>query len=135
MLWLDESDPSGVGVYGIPPGGSSGQALTKSSSTSYDVGWTSIAGGSPNLRFVTVSNSLSTSDDIIIANATSNITLTLPVTSTIKQYYIKNISESNNLITLTGIYNEPIDGKANITILFKNSALSLIPAGNAWSIF
>lgn len=29
----------------VPPGGSSGQALTKSSSTDHDMGWSSVAGG------------------------------------------------------------------------------------------
>lgn len=45
LLWLDESDPTGVGIYGIPSGGASGQVLAKNSATSYDVSWVDQTGG------------------------------------------------------------------------------------------
>lgn len=45
LLWLDESDPNGVGVYGIPGGGTTGQVLVKSSSNNYDVAWGAAGGG------------------------------------------------------------------------------------------
>ena len=39
ILWLDTSDPNGVGVIGIPTGGASNTLLIKTSSTDYDVQW------------------------------------------------------------------------------------------------
>jgi hypothetical protein len=39
ILWSDQSDPNGVGVYGLPPGGNTYQVLQKNSDADYDVTW------------------------------------------------------------------------------------------------
>lgn len=43
MAWIDA--PEGSGVHGIPPGGATGQILTKASGDDFDVVWSTPAGG------------------------------------------------------------------------------------------
>jgi len=45
VLWLDQSDPNGEGIYGIPPGGDTNQVLAKISNNNYDVNWVTPTGG------------------------------------------------------------------------------------------
>jgi hypothetical protein len=39
ILWADQSDPNGIGVYGLPPHGNTYQVLVKNSDADYDVTW------------------------------------------------------------------------------------------------
>lgn len=45
VLWLDTSDPYGIGVFGIPSGGSNNTILKKTSSNDYEVEWSSTLRG------------------------------------------------------------------------------------------
>jgi len=51
-LWLDQSDPNGIGVIGIPNSGTTNQVLIKLSNTDYDVAW---ANNVPDLTSVSQS--------------------------------------------------------------------------------
>lgn len=86
-----------------------------------------------NYRTVTGStNNIVANDSLILANSTSNITLTLPsaATSNGSIFNIKNIN--TGYVTVVGSGTDQIDGQANLVIQFKNSYISFLSTSTGW---
>jgi hypothetical protein len=75
-LWLDLSDPNGVGVIGVPAGGTTGQVLAKVDGTDYNFSWTtSTSGGAPGATSIYTRSTLpagSTGTIITISDSASD---------------------------------------------------------------
>ena len=119
-------------VVGLPTGGTTGQALIKTSNTNYDVSW-SAAYPPQFVRTITASGSVLTTDDIVIVNSSSAVTLTMPNASTVKMYYIKNVGTGT--VTINTVSSQTIDGDSNLIMEFQWSAVQLSATGTEWLIF
>jgi hypothetical protein len=86
-------------------------------------------------RTVTSNTTVLATDNLIVANGT--LTVTLPAASTVagQQFYIKNINNSNGVITVLPNGSELIDGYANATIRYYNTMFGVISIGTGWVIF
>ena len=88
------------------------------------------------LPVVTItSNTTLVNGSIVLANTVSNdITITLPSAAGFgSEITIKKISNSNKLYINT-VSNQTIDDNSNLTILFKNTSISLISDNSNWFI-
>ena len=82
---------SALGIHEIPSGGSTGQVLTKSSGTNYDVAWTTPSGGGGGVTDVKVDGtSVVTSNVANIPKAESS------------QFGVMKVTSSPGTLTLTG---------------------------------
>lgn len=70
-LWLDTSDPTGVGVIGIPVGGVPGQTLVKQSTADYDVTWSTAGSGGAGLVYRNTASSITTAISTDVTSALS----------------------------------------------------------------
>lgn len=124
-LWFDTNQPS---INGVPSGGTTGQALIKSSNANYATTW-----GIPTLpvRVISTNDNILDSDSIIVISSASPITVTLPVAST-KVFYIKNIGTGSVTINTTG--GQLIDGESNLILSFQWSAVTLASTQTEWLI-
>lgn len=121
------------GDHGIPPGGTQGQILSKVSNSDFDTEWLDLSAST--VRTITASGNILLTDGIIVANASSPITLTLPtsVGNTSKSFLIKNLGTST--VTIQTVNNELIDIYTSITIEFQNSSLELASIETGWIIY
>jgi len=88
-----------------------------------------------NYRSVTSNTTVLATDNLILANGT--LTITLPAAGSVagQQFYIKNISNINSIITVLPNGSELIDGYANATIRYYNTMFGVISVGTGWVIF
>jgi hypothetical protein len=121
---------NGAGIYANGTLGTNGQVLT---SNGTGVSWS--AKSVMSYRSVTSNTTVLATDDLIIANGT--LTVTLPAASTVagQQFYIKNINNTNGIITVLPDGSELIDGYANATIRYYNTMFGVISIGTGWVIF
>jgi hypothetical protein len=83
----------------------------------------------------TANYSLTDSDSVLLADTTStSITLTLPIGTAGKAFVIKKIATPNSLI-IQPQGGQNIDGNANISLLFKDTAFQLVSDSSNWFIF
>ena len=121
---------NGAGIYANGTLGTNGQVLT---SNGTGVSWT--AKSVMTYRTITSNTTVLVTDNLIIANGT--LTITLPAASTVagQQFYIKNINNTNGIITVLPDGSELIDGYANATIRYYNTMFGVISIGTGWVIF
>ena len=133
VLWLDESDQYGEGMYGVPAGGVQGQVLSKVSNTDFDIAWLDLT--YRNVRTITASDNILLTDGIIVTNSNSPINLTLPNATGVssKSYLIKNLGTSTVTILTTG--GQLIDTYTSITIEFQSSSVELVSIDSGWIIY
>ena len=78
---------------------------------------------------------LTAADRFITADASSGaITLTLPLAASCpgKQYVVKKVDTSTNIVTLTTTSSQTIDGSASQLLVFPNQRISVISDGSNW---
>jgi hypothetical protein len=95
-------------------------------------------GGNPDVKTKTANYTLTTSDAVILGDATSgSFTLILPtaVGNSGKTFYIKKIDASANTVTIDGNGLETIDGDIVQEIEYQNTAVTLISDGSNWYVF
>jgi hypothetical protein len=121
---------NGAGIYANGTLGINNQVLT---SNGVGISWS--AKSIMSYRTVTSNTTVLATDDLIIANGT--LTVTLPAASTVsgQQFYVKNINNSNGIITVLPNGSELIDGYANATIRYYNTMFGVISIGTGWVIF
>jgi hypothetical protein len=121
---------NGAGIYANGTLGTNNQVLT---SNGTGLSWTSKS--IMNYRTVTSNTTVLSTDNLIVANGT--LTINLPAASTVagQQFYIKNINNSNGIITVLPNGSELIDGYANATIRYYNTMFGVISIGTGWVIF
>ena len=68
---------------------------------------------------ITANTTLDESDNIVLCNNTTDITVTLPAASGIagRTYYIKKINSSTNTVTIDGNGSETIDGATTLRLI------------------
>jgi hypothetical protein len=138
ILWLDTSDTSGVGVYGIPVGGTTNQVLVKSSDTDYDVNWTNQSGGYlKSIATITSSTALGSTartDYYYFVSSALSTTQTLPTAvGNTNTYVIKNLS-STGVVNIATTASQTIDEAASYMISSQNHSITLISDGANWRI-
>lgn len=121
---------NGAGIYANGTLGTNNQVLT---SNGTGVSWS--AKSVMSYRSVISNTTVLATDNLIIANGT--LTVTLPAASTVagQQFYIKNINNTNGIITVLPNGSELIDGYANATIRYYNTMFGVISVGTGWVIF
>ena len=85
----------------------------------------------------TASYTVTTSDTVILADATSGaIVITLPTASTISGYrfFIKKIDSSANTVTLTRSGSDTIDGGTTAVISVRYTSITIVSDGSNWYI-
>lgn len=99
------------------------------------------AWGTTNGTFTTgaqTSNyTITTSDTVVFANATSNnVTITLPAASSSAGYrfYVKRTDSSAHTCTIARSGSDTIDGQTSLTLDLQYTCLSLVSDGSAWYI-
>lgn len=118
--------------------GTNDQVLTADSSTATGLAWkTPSASALPSVSTKTSAYTLTTSDDYIIADASSAaFTLTLPtaVGNTGKAFLIKKIDATVNAVTVDGNASETIDGATTQVINGRYGSLNIVSDGSNWII-
>ena len=95
------------------------------------------SGGAIDVATVTTSTTLTTSNDVVLVNASSNaVTITLPAASakTGQRYDIKKIDGSTNAVTVDANDSETIDGATTQVLNIEYETMTLISNGTAWYI-
>lgn len=85
---------------------------------------------------ITADTTLAATDDTILCNNSSNITITLPAASTVtgKRYTIKKTSNNNNTVTIDADGSETIDGATTIVLYMRYDGLVIQTEGANWFI-
>ena len=85
---------------------------------------------------ITANATLDESDNIVLCNNTTDITVTLPAASGIagRTYYIKKINSSTNTVTIDGNGSETIDGATTVLLYVQYDAIRIISDGNNWYV-
>ena len=115
------------------PIGSSGQTLQVASGLP---AWAPANNTAP-VSTQTASYTLTGSDSIILADATSNsLTITLPAAASFSGYRfsIKRIDGSANAVTIGRTGSDTIDGATSMTLDQQYTALTVVSNGSAWYI-
>ena len=103
-----------------------------------------VSGGLPAWSDATLSTStkttsytVSTSDAVVFANASSgNVTITLPLaaSSTGYRFYIKRVDNSANTCTIACSGSDTLDGQSSLAVSVQYTSLTVVTDGNAWYI-
>lgn len=113
----------------------SGNVLT--SDGSGNATWQASAGGNTHtVRTVTGSGSITTTDEIILANAGSgSITLTLPTAvGNTNAYDVKKTDSSGNTVTVNTTSSQTIDGGSSAVLKVQYAAITLVSDGANWFV-
>ena len=109
---------------GLPPGGTTGQVITKNSGSDYDSSWATISGSSSTtiatkITTITTSTTLTTANQTVLCNATAgNVTVTLPSPATAcdvdvcSVFDVKKIDSTTNSCDVVVAGGSLIDGNA-----------------------
>ncbi|HSX05827.1 MAG TPA: hypothetical protein VLF69_05130 [Candidatus Saccharimonadales bacterium] len=115
--------------------GSSGQALTVSGGLP---AWGTVASGTLATATKTTNYTVTTTDAVILADATSgNVTITLPAASGASGYrfYIKRVDNTTtNSVTITPNGSDTIDGFTGISVVSQYDTYELVSNGTTWYI-
>lgn len=95
-----------------------------------------IAQSQPQIATVADNTTLTESNYTVLANNTSNMTISLPAAAanTGRIYFIKKISNNGNTVTVTPSGGETIDGASNYSISSYNRSIQVQSNGSAWYI-
>ena len=85
-----------------------------------------------NIAMVSANYAMTTADDLVI-NTGSNITVTLPLVSSLQIYYIQN--SGTGAMTLIPSDSATINGFANLILAFNGSSCVLASTGSNYVIF
>jgi hypothetical protein len=90
----------------------------------------------PQIATVTDNTTLTESNYTVLANNTSNMTISLPAAAanTGRIYFIKKISNNGSTVTVTPSGGETIDGASNYSISAYNRSIQVQSNGSAWYI-
>ena len=94
-------------------------------------------GGAANVATVTVTQTLLTTMEVVLADTTSGgMTLTLPTAVGVsgKVYQIKKVSSDNNVVVVATSASQTIDGSSTTTVNTNGENLKLISDGSNWEI-
>lgn len=86
---------------------------------------------------ITSPNHTAAASNTILANASGNpIVVALPTASDSldKAYFIKKIDNSSNVVTVSGVGGDTIDGEVTQEIIFQYDAIQTVSNGTAWFI-
>lgn len=90
-----------------------------------------------NVRAVTATGNVASTDALVTANATGGaITLTLPTiaTSLGRKLIVKKTDASGNAVTVDGNGAETIDGAANFPLTAQYDSVTLIAGATEWHV-
>jgi len=124
-----------VGLQANGGYGSAGQVLTSNGSAPY---WSTVTAPSVaviSYRVTSSSDSINaTTDNLILANSASPITLTLPTLALSNgyTYTVKNIN--TGAVTVAASGSELIDGYSNLVIQYKYSTVGFLSTSSGWII-
>ncbi len=92
-----------------------------------------VADGSP-ITTVTANTTLTASQETVLCNNASNISVSLPSASTIvgKRYTIKKAASNNATVTIAAASGETIDGASTLLLYVKNDYVGIISDGSNW---
>jgi hypothetical protein len=113
--------------------GSSGNVLKVASGVPT---W-STANGTMGTATKTTSYTITSSDTVIFADATSgNVTITLPAASGLAGYrfYVKRIDSASNTVTVSRSGSDTIDGMTSFTLDLQYTAFAVVSNGSNWYI-
>ncbi len=114
--------------------GSTGQVLKVASGLP---AWGSVSSGFATSTQTGTSYTVTTTDTVVFADATSNnVTITLPAASGVAGYrfYIKRIDSSGNTVTIARSGSDTIDGMTSFTLDLQYTAFGVVSNGSAWYI-
>lgn len=114
--------------------GSTGQVLKVSGGVP---AWGTDAGVTFATSTQTTNYTVSSSDTVVFANATSgNVTITIPAASGLAGYrfYIKRTDGSGNTVTVQRSGSDTIDGMTSFTLDQQYTAFAVVSNGSAWYI-
>lgn len=90
-------------------------------------------GAYANVVTASSNTTLTNSVDVVLANASSGtVTVTLPVPTSGKQFAIKKIDSSVNIVTIAPAGSETIDGGASYSFNTQYQSISLVTDGSNW---
>jgi hypothetical protein len=113
--------------------GAAGNAYSTSIvGTVYDVANTKL-NKAFSVRTITTSNTLTSSDNVILTDGTLTVTLPNATIYIGQSFEIKNINTGT--ITIVGTGSDLIDTYSNVVILFKNSMLGVRSTGSSWIVY
>jgi len=85
---------------------------------------------------ITASTTLDTTHNIVLADNTADITVTLPaaLSNTDKTYYIKKTDSGSAIVTIDGSGAETIDGETTVVLYIQYDAVRIVSNGSEWFI-
>ena len=112
-----------------------GSGVSVSNSNSTVTVTVSGGGGGDPSNYVTVTGdySMTTTNDIVVSLASTDIVVTLPNASTVKSYYFQNMGTSS--MTLATVSNQLINSSNTLTLEFTGSSCRLLSNSSAYLIF
>jgi Cu/Ag efflux protein CusF len=147
MLGVDNSDSD---VFRLAPAGAMADVFSATSTgiTVNTVGNVGIGTTNPNSTLhvegslalsqatITATTTLDDTHNVILANATGNITVNLPAAAshTDKTYYIKKIDADADEVTIDGNASETIDGATTLVLYVQYDAVRIISDGSNWHV-
>lgn len=91
------------------------------------------SGATYHTRTVTANYTVTTNDDVILADATAGqITLTLPAPATGKIYYLKKIDGSANLVVVQPTAGVQIDTGDSVELSRQTEVIGIVSDGSTW---
>ena len=138
----------GDGTWATPSGGSSTLASdtdvsitspTNNQILTYNGGlskWTNQGANQHSVVIKSSSYNLTTSDEVILADATTGpLTMTLPTaTGNTNIYDIKKVDSSGNTVTISASGGQTIDGGTTAVIKVQYASVSVAAAGSNWYV-
>ena len=94
-----------------------------------------VAGGSP-ISTITANTTLTASQETVLCNNASNISVTLPGASASvgKRYTVKKVGSNNATVTIAAASGETIDGATSLLLYVKNDFVGIISDGSNWYV-
>ena len=114
--------------------GANNTILTADSGETSGVRWAALSVGTSGVSTITGAYTILTGDDVLLANSSTDFTLTLPtaVGNTGKKYDIKNIN--TNSTTIDGDGSETIDGATTQVLGTQYESITIVSDGSNWHV-
>ncbi|MEX0650269.1 MAG: hypothetical protein WD200_04660 [Candidatus Andersenbacteria bacterium] len=85
---------------------------------------------------ITGDTTLTTGYNVVLANNSSNITVTLPAASSVsgRVYQVKKVSSNANTVTIDGAGSDTIDGALSHVLYIQHDEMTLVSNGSTWNV-